>query len=245
MQKISTSPALRVLSLMLLGILALSSSAMGGVSLQLPENIFPIAVNGKKVTRDRVGILPDGLNQVAVRYKGLLGDNPNTRYDKKTIQYSDVFVLKFDASNQALSLSMPKVRTSYELERFDKNPDFEIVNEQGQFMEVSIDRLSYKGLQLGRDYESELLALNASDSPAAVKPEKYAPIEIEEPPQTATSTSVQNRQPAVARQPVGANTPILQPQIQATQMAEKMLKYWYKQADENARKRFKDWQKSQ
>lgn len=216
----------------LLTLLCWASVAAAGNRLLLPEGLQIVAANGENISITERTELPDGLNQLAVQFSGDIG----RRMDAERVS-SDVFVLLFTSRNSRLTLQMPEISKNYHLDRFNENPDIRIIRDNDKTLELQIDKLEKEGFQLFRDYARELEAYNRTKAPAALtslRPEHGNPREQTQPPkgpEPAVSTAAQRKSNRLAEQPSGVQE----------SMAEQMLKYWYRQADEQTQKRFKDW----
>lgn len=213
----------RLILLTLTLIALLSPSAWADVRLQIPEDVTVVAANGKEVPAEQRLTLPDGHNQIALRYESLLGDEDDT-----TLETSEVIIALFQSSNQDLTLEIPEIEDIKQLESFSTNPRIDIVDAEGRKLPVRIDILKKEGMRISRDYSQELLIFNNSNSPAALA-------------SLALGAKLQSQSPAIPAQQ--KQQPILPaPQAGPTgNVAEQMLKYWYQQADESTRQRFKQW----
>ena len=151
-------------------------------------------------------------------------------------------------------MRIPPIKSAYELKQFNDQPDFRILNSAGNAIQIHWDRLVKEGWQIGRDYEKELAVFNATDSPAAVKPmetdayrdspQGAGTVQTVEPPHTANQKDDTISPGAPARPPVTAlpqTRQVTPTPSDASNLAEQMLKYWYLQADEKTRERFKAW----
>lgn len=210
----------------LLCMFCLGNPAWAGVELELPENVTAVAVNGEnRKTQGRVS-LPDGMNQVAVQFVGILG----SRYDDDAdMGYSDVFVVKFAARNQRLKMEMPRIRRALDLEKFNRESDIRIVTADGRTVDSEIAKLEKEGIQVFRDFEKELEDFNKTDSPAAVNKLRSVSGKPDPAKEPSKNTPAETKQvEPIQKQPAG-------------NMAEKMLKYWYQRSDEATRERFKRW----
>jgi len=200
-------------------LLCTGSPAWADVTLQLPQNITILAENGKNTKMNKRASLPDGDNQIVVQFQGELS---RKHEDKDAdFEYSDTFVIRFNALNQTLKMVTPRINRLLELEKWNKKPDIRILDSAGRELDIQIARLKKDGFQIFRNYETELEAFNKTDSPAAVD--------------TLSSVSEDSVSP-----PAAQVSPKNQSQPQdKTDMAEDMLDYWYQQADEEAKARFK------
>ncbi|SHJ23182.1 hypothetical protein SAMN02745165_01881 [Malonomonas rubra DSM 5091] len=212
-------------SLTLFGMLCLSTTASAEVALNLPENVKLLAANGKNTEDSNSVELPDGTNQIAVRFKGELKASRNDF----EIMSSDVFVVTFNANNTRLSMQPWNIHKAAQLKEFNQQPKIVLTDSHGKTITRQIDKLEKEGFQLMRDYARELAAFNKSDSPAALKLTA-----ADKQPQTFSRQPVASHQPAPSQQAQ---------QSEQAQMAEQMLYYWYNQADQETRERFKAWLK--
>lgn len=196
------------------------SPAWADVTLEIPKNIIIVAENGKNTNINKKASLPDGDNQIVVQFQGDLGSN----YTDADFEHSDTFVVRFNASNQQLTMAIPRIKRLPELERWNKKPDIRILDSAKRDLDIQIARLEKDGIQVFRNYETELEAFNKTDSPAALDTEF-----------SVSEDSVSSPAPGDAKV-----SPKHQSQPQGkTDMAEDMLEYWYQQADEKAKTRFK------
>lgn len=200
-------------------LVCMGSSAWAGVSLNLPKNVNIVAENGKKIKIVKKASLPDGENQIVIQFQGEVGLKRNDT-DFLT---SDAFVIRFNASNQELELVIPHIGRRLEFDIWNKDPDIRILDKADREINFKFARLKKNGFQVFRDYDVELQAFNQTGSPAAMP-------------------SLVNRQPAVpvySAPAFNSGTTGYQPQGNNSGMVEHMLEYWYQQADEATRERFR------
>lgn len=207
------------------------SPVWADVSLEIPRNITIVAKNGKAVKIDKRAMLPDGDNQIVVQFQGEL----SRKYadEDADFEYSDTFVMRFNSSNQALKMVIPRIKRLSELERWNEKPDIRILDPAGRRLDVRTARLEKDGIQFFRDYEKELEAFNKTDSPAAL-PAGSGDFPSPAPRAALVPAAAKPSVPAAAEP-----SPEHHPRGKAG-MAEDMLEYWYQQADEKARARFKE-----
>ncbi len=216
-------------------LLCLGNPAWAGVELELPENMTAVAVNGENRKVEGRVRLPDGMNQVVVQFVGILG----SRYDDDAdMGYSDVFVVKFEGQNQALKMEIPRIKRSLDLEKFNRESDIRIVNAAGRTVACDIAKLEKEGFQVFRDFAKELEDFNQTDSPAAVNVSRSVSGEASPAKAEAATDEVPSKR---SSEQTKQSEPIPQQPGPEGSMAEKMLKYWYQQADEATRERFKRW----
>ncbi|UTV28858.1 YccT family protein [Photobacterium atrarenae] len=191
----------------------LSASALADVKVELPYSSELVLVNGKEATGNDALILANGEHQIALRYQ----DNYRENGDYKLYK-SEVIIVKFAGQDTTYRLELPKLHTARDVRRYDKAPTVNITDPQGKAIEFTQDKLVKHGLQFGRDYEKEIEAYNLTNAPAALPALAATPA-----PQLAAA-------PATSKAAVPA---------QGQNVAENMLLYWYEQADEATRERFK------
>lgn len=192
----------------------LSASALADIQIELPYSSELVLVNGKEATGNDALTLANGEHQIAFRYQ----DNYRENGDYKLYQ-SEVIIVKFAGEDTRYQLELPKLRTARDVRRYDKAPTVSITNPQGESIEFAQDKLVKHGLQFGRDYEEEIQAYNLTQAPAAL-----ASLVVSPAPQLAAAPAT----PKAANQAKKGQN-----------VAENMLLYWYEQADEATRERFK------
>ncbi|PSU34219.1 DUF2057 domain-containing protein [Photobacterium lutimaris] len=204
-------------ALMAIAACGISFSSLADVKLDLPYQADLVLVNGVQKSGNDTVTLPNGINQFAFTYVDSLRDNGDDYLYK-----SDVIVVKFDASDESLKLDLPKLRTAQDARKFDKSPKLSLVSANGETVSFEQDKLIKSGLQFGRDFEKEIAVYNQSGKVAAVATSAAAvPVTL-----PATAPSATSPKPPVDQQ-------------QTRNVAENMLNYWYEQADETTRARFK------
>ncbi|KXI22466.1 YccT family protein [Photobacterium sanguinicancri] len=197
---------------------SVSLPALADVTLTLPSTAELILVNGKSAEGNDALTLKDGMNQVAFRYEGGYRDNGDY-----TLFSSNVMIIKFDGTNADYTLKLPNIKSEIEGSRFNKKPVITLLDENDKPAEFKQDRLIKNGIQFGRNFEAEIAAYNQTSKPAALA---GAVAVTTLPAVVATTTPATNTAATVAPQQ-GENT------------AESMLNYWYSQADEATKARFK------
>ncbi|MGR5062314.1 YccT family protein [Photobacterium sp. DNB22_13_2] len=206
-------------ALMAIAACGISFSSLADVTLDLPYQADLVLVNGIEQDGNDTLTLPNGVNQFAFTYVDSLRNNGDDY-----LYQSDVIVVKFDASDEALKLDLPKLRTAQDARKFNKSPKFSLVAVNGEKVSFKQDKLMKSGLQLGRDFEKEIAVYNQSGKVAAVAT-------------TATAAVVPVTLPAATPSSTSPKPPV--DQQQTRNVAENMLDYWYAQADEATRARFK------
>lgn len=205
--------------------LALVSPAFAAVTFAVPNSVKIIAVNGKETkSKDHQAQMPNGINQVVFRVDTEL--KGKTLIDADRVQ-SDVLIMRFTAEETTLTLGIPEIRRERDLEEFNKNPEMTLTDKDGNAVVFAWDRLIKEGFQLMRDYEDELEEYNESKASAAV---------------SLSELGVARAGKKVSRSVGAWNTGSETVEKSGDQaMTERMLKYWYQQADDDTRKRFWEW----
>ncbi|MGF1692960.1 YccT family protein [Photobacterium kagoshimensis] len=196
---------------------SVSLPALADVTLTLPSTAELVLVNGKSAGGNNTLTLKDGANQVAFRYEG--GYRENGDY---SLFSSNVMIIKFDAANADYTLKLPKITSEIEGNRFNKKPVINLTDASGKAANFEQGRLIKNGIQFGRDFEAEIAAYNQTSQPAALA---GAVAVTTLPAVISPTTPAKNNAAPVVQQ--GENT------------AENMLNYWYSQADEATKARFK------
>lgn len=223
--------------------------ATADVHLNLPKNAEVLTVNGKPAVKSDDLILADGTNQIAFRYAA------QYRQQADSVHYlSDVLIVRFDASAQTLTLTLPAINSARDAKKFDESPKLTLLNAQDEAVGFTSDKLIKNGIQLGRDFEHEILQYNLSNHSASLNltmntattqpSDAITPILANQPQirQISAATSTSLIAPAVIPSATAVNdkaqqiTPTTTPsQAEISQM----LDYWYKQANDNTKASFK------
>ncbi|MGF1723791.1 YccT family protein [Photobacterium nomapromontoriensis] len=188
----------------------LSFPSLANVTLELPYQAELVLVNGVEKSGNTPLNLPNGINQIAFTYQDSLRENGDDHLFK-----SDVIIVKFAAKDTTVALDLPKFRSSQEAKKFNKSPKFTLVENDNNKLSFKQDKLIKTGLQLGRNYEEEIAAYNMTGKIAAVAPVVAVTL------------------------PEGISPNAKSGETQVRNVAENMLNYWYAQADEATRARFK------
>ncbi|EGU46248.1 hypothetical protein VII00023_06912 [Vibrio ichthyoenteri ATCC 700023] len=200
----------------ILASLLFTATAQAEITLNIPDNVDLLVVNQSKPDIDgglfsttKSVTLPDGENQIVVRYKPYF-----SKGNDRIIVEGEAIIANFSAQDQTLNFQLPEYRNERDAEKNIKQLQLALTNQEGQSIPLVQDTLKKDGLQIGRDYviESELYNQNAgvaalSSSVAAV----------------AISSSKNQSSPLKAN----GNT------------AEEMLHFWYQKADDKTKAKFK------
>ncbi|WP_413490868.1 DUF2057 domain-containing protein [Shewanella baltica] len=231
-------------------ILGAVQPATADVNLNLPKNTEVLTVNGKTAVKSSNLVLADGINQIAFRYAA------QYRQQADSVHYlSDVLIVRFDASAQTLTLTLPAINSARDAKKFDESPKLTLSNAQDEAVSFTSDKLIKNGIQLGRDFEHEIQQYNLSNHPASLNltmntattqaNDAIAPVLASQPQirQTAVVTSTNLIAPAVVSSSAAAINDKAQQTTPATTPSQteisQMLDYWYKQANDNTKASFK------
>lgn len=217
----------------------LSLPAMAA-TLKLPNEITLLALDGKKISgsilKGSEGLeLASGQHQILFRIQKVVGKSSRDQ----DFYTSVPLITHFDVKNaKTISINIPQIDSEREAKIFDKNPQFDVMNEDGKIIPAVKDKLNLQGLIIAADFEIELAKYNAGNNPASVPSLAQITTVTVAPAMTyaapTTTTSMVNPSQPVAQTSVT---------LKGENVAEQMLQYWYQQADKETQKRFNDWTK--
>ena len=205
---------------------ACSLPAYAKISLTLPKSAQLLVVNGVEMEDESSLELNDGNNQIVFKY------NTSFRQQGEQRRFtSEAVILTFHGQDSAYKLSLPRLRSDSDADKFNKFAELTLIDDAGVDVEYTSDLLLKEGLQLGRDYDEEIAVYNRTSSPAALsnlvtQVQKSTLIVL-----PAAAVVVTNDKSLASEQ--APNTS--KDQINVGQM----LDFWYDQADEETRKAFK------
>lgn len=178
------------------------------VNVQAVQGSEQTASSGQRLT------LADGTQQLVVECTTEVGR-------EEIRETSDAFVIRFSAEDAELKLSAPAINTRNEMESFNQQGNWQLIDGRGRAVAATADVLEKEGFQLVRDYPQELGAYNRSGAVAAV------------------AVQAQNAGAELQMNPEGL---LLDPQANVDQeMVSRMLRYWYLKADEQTREEWDSW----
>lgn len=197
----------------------MSFNSYAEVQLEVGEGINLLAVNGEEVESGSLfssktsARLPNGTNQILVNYTAEIKPGDDSEFE---VTKPSVILFKTDASE--LYLNAPKMKSLRDVERFEKNLNWNLRDQNGNPILFKSALLIKEGFQLSRDYKNELKEFNMSNSTAALtKTRIISPAEVKNSQNPQHSQAKQNKN-----------------------MTMDMLIYWYNQADEKTRRSFKE-----
>jgi len=196
----------------------ISFNAFSETRLELGEGITLLIVNGKKVESESLFSgnpfikLPKGQNQILVNYTAEI--NPG---DDSELEVTQPTVILFNSQAQTLRLTAPVIKTARDVEKFEKNMSWNLIDNNGNKIPFKSDLLIKKGFQLSRNYEDELEEFNTRNNSAALQKKDII----------SKKTNINHTEQQTQ---VNKNKKI----------AMDMLIYWYNQADDKTRRSFKE-----
>ncbi|MCG3728780.1 DUF2057 family protein [Vibrio cincinnatiensis] len=201
----------KIKSLSCIMVMMFSASAMAKVTIEIPDTIDLLVVNGEKpqtsgsfFSANKTVSLEDGEQQIVFRYQPYF-----TQGSDRVRVESDAIVATFQAQDQTLSFELPQYRNAIEAEKNIKTMEWSLQDKNQTPITMRQDRLIKPGMQIGRDYPQEIFKYNLEGGPAAIAT-------TFEPSATTMKMS------------------------QATDStAEEMLHFWYNKADAATKARFK------
>lgn len=200
----------------LLAGLLFAGVAHADITLNIPDNVELLVTNQTKPDVDgglfsssRSVTLPDGENQIVLRYKPYF-----TKGNDRIIVESEAIIANFTAENQTLDFQLPDYRNEREAEQKIDELQLNIVNQQDQPITITQDILKKDGLQIGRDYIIETEIYNQQAGIAALS-------------SSVAAVAV------LSSQPNGMNDNA------KNSTAEEMLHFWYQKADDKTKAKFK------
>ncbi|WP_192022224.1 DUF2057 domain-containing protein [Shewanella sp. WPAGA9] len=205
--------------------------------LKLPSSAEVKLLNGQTFDGGREVTLVEGTNQIVFRYV------INYRDSGMQTQFnSDPVILTFDANNAEYELSLPSIRNKNAANKFNKTPSVTLSSNQSNSVAYQADILRKDGLQLGRDYQEELLTYNQTQQLASVA--AFAPTNTVPTNTVSTNTVSTNTVPtnvASASTVAPAQPQVITPKSIAEDQAEisEMLDYWYNKANAETKAKFK------
>ena len=141
----------------------------------------------------------------------------------KTLFESDPIIVTFQAGNQDLVISAPRLDNMRNANMFAKDPKITVKTSADQTVTSKQDILKQTGIFPDTRIAEDLAEYNASHGVAAVP--------------NLVSVSM----PAAIPTAAGAKATKAKITVQGENVAEQMLQYWYQQADKETQARFLKW----
>lgn len=199
-------------------VLFTSSSVLANTTVVVPRPYATYLVDGKSYKGNSSEInLAAGAHQLVIRFEGNF-----SKRESIDMVSGEPLVVNFKTNgDETLTFDLPVMRESYMAKNFLKKQDLHLIDKNTKAIkEADIFELPKKeGLQIGRDYQEELLALGKAFQQPVINED--GSISVDGKIQTIDMKN------AVSG---GKNLQSLE-----------MLKYWYNRADPQARKAFQHW----
>lgn len=199
-----------------IGIMLLCGGAVQAeVRVEVPQDFQILAVSRGTLQDERSAVLPDGEQQLLVRYEGLIPSRTSSDNDKAI--RSEPQVIRYQASGQQLRLQAAVPKDESGMVRYAKTPVIDL-QAGGKSIPSQQDELVVNGVQIGMDWPARLAEYNRSGGKAVLATSAVAA--------TAATTTT-----AAATQA---------PSVPASEL-EGQLQRLFLQADPELRKRFIGW----
>ena len=220
--------------------LAATAHAQAEVSVSITGDTEILAINGVAHEGPVQNLtLGNGANQLLARIRAEVKALGN----KTELARSNAFVLEFEASNRQVELRTPRFRRRSDLDRFDDQPSWRLVDSAGGEIALRATALLKEGFQLNRDFEAELADFNRSRS-AGSRTGMGAPESA-----SAAAASIATRaaaqggavKPSPPMAPKSPETGFGKAENAEQNRALEMLKYWYQEAHPETRRKFQRW----
>ena len=133
---------------------------VGATELTIINEIEPLVLNGKELTRNdyksaQVINLQEGQNQLLFALDQLVVEDGR----RNKLVFPSV-VIKFDAASAPVTLSYPVFRHVDQAKTFRKALDFSLLDAQGKAVDYQVDLLHIKGFSQFNDYEAAVAEYN-------------------------------------------------------------------------------------
>ncbi|MDK9560866.1 curli polymerization inhibitor CsgI-related protein [Gallibacterium anatis] len=201
----------------------LSMSSLAATVTVTP-NISLLAIDGEKAkssltkSQNSFNINDNNKHQVVVRVSEVVDNGSD-----KTLFESDPIIVTFQAGNQDLVISAPRLDNMRNANMFAKDPKITVKTSADQTVTSKQDILKQTGIFPDTRIAEDLAEYNASQGVAAVP--------------NLVSVSM----PAAIPTAAGAKATKAKITVQGENVAEQMLQYWYQQADKETQARFLKW----
>ena len=201
----------------------LSMSSLA-TTVTVTPNISLLAIDGEKAkssltkSQNSFNINDNNKHQVVVRVSEVVDNGSD-----KTLFESDPIIVTFQAGNQDLVISAPRLDNMRNANMFAKDPKIVVKTSADQTVASKQDILKQTGIFPDTRIAEDLAEYNASQGVAAVP--------------NLVSVSM----PAAIPTAAGAKATKAKITVQGENVAEQMLQYWYQQADKETQARFLKW----
>ncbi len=206
--------------------LALTTTVQAKVQLTVPEEISLAVVNLEKpqlkgglLSSSKRVELPDGINQIAFRYV-----KPFVNRDTVDNVYSELVVLRFNATDQALTFQVPSYRNAQQAKKEIAHFEWQLIDMDNQKpIEQLSDIVPVSGFVLGQSFIDNIVEYNKQSGKAAIT---MSYLTVENQPQVVTTHDKHS---------------LAKPVSLASESVLNDLQTLYLQADKEQRKAFRKW----
>ncbi|WP_252178696.1 DUF2057 domain-containing protein [Endozoicomonas sp. 4G] len=225
-------------SLLMIAAASAAESKPGQATLQLPSKTELLVLDGTnvrdldfKVTADKPIALSNERHQIVFQLSAIVSDG-----GERNQFVSKPFILTFHPKPGGhYKLDVPVLRTMRQAQAIDNNPTSKITlkDAKGGAVPFEFAILPSKGIQLGRNYATDVQKFNRTDNPAAAT--EYSGMGTFAEQNTGFANATQNE--AIYGGAANKNDD--------AQMSASMLRYWFKKADPKTQKAFVNWAREQ
>lgn len=197
--------------------LIVSGSVFADTSVVIPRPYVTYLVDGKSHKNNGTIELASGAHQLVIRFEGNYSNRNSTN-----LVSAEPLVVNFETNGkEQLTFDLPKIRDAVQANQFVKKQNLHLIHQETKAVkDADIFVLPKKeGLQIGRDYQEELLALGKAFQQPIINEDGTI--------SAANGTQLTNK----------AGVATDNKQLQTLEM----LKYWYNRADPQSRKAFQHW----
>ncbi|ORT52577.1 hypothetical protein ST37_02105 (plasmid) [Vibrio sp. qd031] len=146
----------------LIALSLVSRVSLADVVINIPSNVELLVVNEEKPKIDggffsstSTTTLDDGQHQVVLRVtQSFTGNNDKELFTSQPV------IGTFNGTQAELSIEIPTFTTSRQAQAFNDQPRWHLVTSEGEVIKAKQDKLVHHGMQVGRDFISEIQAYN-------------------------------------------------------------------------------------
>ncbi|MCY9820818.1 DUF2057 domain-containing protein [Aeromonas media] len=148
------------------GVMLLCAGAVQAeVRVEVPGDFQILAVSDGKVQDERHGVLADGVQQLLVRYEGVIPSRNSSDNDRQI--RSEPQVIRYEASGQSVRLQAAVPTDEKGMERYAKAPAVSLLAGDKP-LKVQQEALVVNGMQIGMDWHARLVEYNRGTGKAVL-----------------------------------------------------------------------------
>ncbi|MFM4860249.1 DUF2057 domain-containing protein [Aeromonas media] len=148
------------------GVMLLCAGAVQAeVRVEVPGDFQILAVSDGKVQDERHGVLADGVQQLLVRYEGVIPSRNSSDNDRQI--RSEPQVIRYEASGQSVRLQAAVPTDEKGMERYAKAPAVSLLAGDKP-LKVQQEALVVNGMQIGMDWHARLMEYNRGTGKAVL-----------------------------------------------------------------------------